>query len=248
MLSIEDLVFRDENYVIVNKPSGLLVHPSFIDKYETESAMKQLRDLLGQWVFPIHRLDRPTSGALVFGLSSEAAAKLGEEFSQRNVDKVYIALVRGYTDPQGIIDYPLKEIWDKMTDKDKNRNKPAQEAITEYSTLGKVELPIAVAPHPSSRYSLVAIRPKTGRQRQIRRHFKHIFHHLIGDPKHGDGNHNKMLKLNFGCARLMLHSFSISFINPYSGNFIRAIAPIPDNFNSVLEGMGLAGLVNESVA
>lgn len=237
-ITAENLIYRDSFFVAVNKPEGLLVHPSFIDKNEKESVMKQLRDLIGQWVYPIHRLDRPTSGALIFGLSSEAASGLGEYFSRRQVSKTYLAVVRGFTAPHGIIDRPLKEIWDKMTDRESSRNKEAQDALTEFDTLENVELPIAIPPHPTSRYSLVKVRPHTGRQRQIRRHFKSIFHPIIGDPKHGDGNHNRMFRERFGLYRLMLHSYSLEFIHPFTGEPTTIIAELPQSFAAVATNAG----------
>ena len=239
-LQSQSIIFIDQNYVAVNKPEGLLVHPSFIDKDEKECAMKQLRDLLDQWVYPIHRLDRPTSGILIFGRNSEAAARLVEEFSSRKVEKRYLALVRGFTDPEGIIDRPLKQIWDKMTDKHASPNKPAQEAITRYRTVARVELPVPIAPHPTSRYSLVMAKPETGRQRQIRRHFKSIFHPIIGDPKHGDGNHNRMFRQQFGLERLLLHAFTLSFVHPYTHENIEICAPLPSSFSEVLKKIGIS--------
>ncbi len=201
--------------------------------------MKLLRDQIGRWVYPIHRLDRPTSGILIFGLSSEAAAALAGQFSLRTVKKRYLALVRGYTNDNGIIDKPLKELWDKMTDSDAARDKPAQEAITEYRLLEKIELNIPMPPHPSARYSLIEVLPHTGRQRQIRRHLKSIFHPIIGDPKHGDGAHNRMFKEHFGLQRLMLHALQLDFTHPFSGKAIEIKAPVPGNFSEILQKIGI---------
>ncbi len=240
MLQRKDLVFIDDYLVGVNKPAGLLVHPSRLARQESETLMKQLRDLLGQWVFPIHRLDRPTSGIIVFALNSQIASELGAAFARREVKKQYIALVRGYTEPTGEINRPLKEIWDKMTDKLARKNKDAQEAITQYKTLEQVEVPFAVRPHPTARYSLVMASPLTGRQRQIRRHFKSIFHPLIGDAKHGDNAHNKMLRRLFGLQRLMLHAFSLSFKHPVSGKEMLLHAPAPIGFTQVIEKLGFS--------
>lgn len=208
--------------------------------------MKQVRDLLGQWVYPVHRLDRPTSGLLIFALSSEAAAALVEKFTQRQVKKEYLALVRGFTPDQGLIDHPLKEIWDKMTDRETAKDKPAQEAITEYHTLDRVELDIAMPPHPTARYSLIKVHPLTGRQRQIRRHCKSIFHPLIGDPKHGDGAHNRMFKERFGLDRLMLHASSLEFVHPFTGQLVQLSAPVPESFSEILKKIGLSNLFQQN--
>lgn len=238
-ITINSIVFQDEFLIAVNKPEGLLVHPSFIDKHEKECAMKQLRDLIGKWVYPVHRLDRPTSGILVFGLNSDSAASLSDIFAQRMVKKTYLALVRGFTEPSGTIERPLKEIWDKMTDRNASKDKPAQEAVTHYQTLSQAELQIPMPPHPTSRYSLLKVTPETGRQRQIRRHFKSIFHPLIGDPKHGDGAHNRMFKEQFGLNRLMLHATSLEFVHPFTGEHLDLRAEPPPSFTSILEKTGL---------
>ncbi|MBU1105452.1 MAG: pseudouridylate synthase [Candidatus Riflebacteria bacterium] len=235
MLRHEDIIFRDEVLVVINKPAGLLVHPSWIDKDETQTAMKLLRDLIGQWVYPVHRLDKPTSGILVFALSSEIAKALTAAFTERSVSKEYIAVVRGHTCEAETIDYPLRELWDKMTDRESSRDKPAQPAITCYERLAIAELPIAVRPHLSARYSLLRVRPQTGRSRQIRRHLKHIFHQIIGDHKHGDNAHNRMFAEHLDCHRLLLHASMISFAHPVSGEQMSLHAPLPDDFMAILQ-------------
>ena len=238
-LTTEDILYRDEWIVAVNKPAGMLTHPSWIDKDADENAMHALRDLIGQWVYPIHRLDRPTSGVLLFALNSEIAKKLAEEFSSRQAEKTYYALVRGFTKEHEIIDYPLKDLWDKMTDKEKSKNNPAREAITEYWRIGTTELNIPVRPHPTSRYSLLKVVPHTGRNRQIRRHMKHIFHHLIGDHQYGDGFHNRMLSENFALNRLMLHAVSLKITHPKTCGEILLEAPLPKDFNDIITRIGI---------
>lgn len=229
-----EIIYKDEYMVAINKPAGMLTHPSWIDKDANENAMHSLRDFLGQWVYPVHRLDKPTSGVLIFGLSSETAKKLAESFLARETEKTYIALVRGYTEEHAIIDYPLKDLWDKMTDREKSKENPAKEAITEYWRLATTELNIPVRPHPTARYSLLKVVPHTGRGRQIRRHMKHIFHHMIGDHHHGDGYHNRMLEENFGLSRLMLHAHSLKINHPVTGQPMEIVAPLPDDFASLL--------------
>ena len=235
MLTNEDIVFLDDSLVVINKPAGLLVHPSWIDRSETQSAMKQLRDLLGRWVYPVHRLDKPTSGILVFALSSEIAKILTAAFTERSVNKEYIAVVRGHTCEAETIDYPLGEIWDKMTDRESSKNKPAQQAITCYERLAIAELPFAVRPHPTARYSLLKVKPQTGRNRQIRRHLKHIFHPIVGDHKHGDNAHNQMFAEQLACQRLLLHASQISFAHPLSGERLGLRAPLSDEFAAILQ-------------
>ncbi|MCW8841401.1 MAG: pseudouridine synthase, partial [Gammaproteobacteria bacterium] len=165
------ILYRDENYIAVDKPDGLQVHRSWISEESEQFLLQRLRDQIGQRVYTIHRLDRPTSGVILFGLSSEAARAMCGLFENHRVKKTYLAVARGYCDPQGHIDYPLREEPDK----------PLQQAITDYRTLATAELPIPVGRYSTARYSLVEIKPLTGRSRQIRKHFHHIFHPLIGD-------------------------------------------------------------------
>lgn len=195
------LLYQDEWLVAVNKPSGLLVHRSWLDKGETRFAMQMTRDLIGgRHVYPVHRLDRPTSGVLLFALDPVIARALTEAFTQRQVHKEYLALVRGWAPEQGVIDYPLKEQLDKIADAMSNPDRPAQDAVTTFRRLHKVELPHAVSKkHPTSRYSLVRLFPKTGRKHQLRRHMDHLFHPIVGDTTHGDGRHNRFFREHFGC-------------------------------------------------
>ena len=138
------ILFRDKYYVAINKPSGLLVHKSMIDRHEIYYAMKMLRDQIGQWVYPVHRLDKPTSGVLLFALDSESARLMSELFEQKKIEKKYKAIVRGYIEKEGIIDYPLSVKLDKITDKKADVNKEAEDAVTEFKRIGTTELDHAV--------------------------------------------------------------------------------------------------------
>lgn len=228
------ILYQDEYIVVIDKPSGLLVHRSMIDKHETRFALQLVRDQIGQYVYPVHRLDKPTSGVLVMALSSEIAAKLTVQFSEKLIKKKYIALVRGYTQESDCIDYPLKEMLDKMTDKKAQQDKLAQEAITEYQTLWQGELPIAVGRYPTSRYSLISLMPQTGRKHQLRRHMKHIFHPIVGDTTHGDGKHNTMFREQFNLERLLLVAKEMTFEHPVSNEQITIKASLCDEFLDVL--------------
>ena len=210
-----EILYQDNYLVAINKPSGLLVHRSLIDKHETRFAIQLTRDQIGQVVYPVHRLDKPTSGVLLFALDSNTARLLTEQFTAHTVQKTYQALVRGYTPPNGTIDHPLREQLDQMTDSLVDQHKPAQSAITTYQRLHTFELPFAVDRYPTSRYSLVEVYPKTGRKHQIRRHFKHISHHLIGDTTHGNGKHNQFFREHFACHRLLLHSSRLPLLHPH---------------------------------
>ena len=222
----------------INKPPGLLVHRSRIDRLETRFALQMLRDQLGQRVYPVHRLDKAASGVLLFALTSAAARDAGELFATERVRKTYVAVVRGYVDPQGVIDYPLKERLDRMTDAKAARTKAPQPAVTNYRRLGTVALPFRVDRYPTSRYSLVEVKPKTGRKHQIRRHLKHISHPIIGDTTHGKGKHNRFFREQFGNNQLLLAATELTFVNPYSQIPLRLIAPPSATMASVIRQLG----------
>ena len=233
-----DILYRDNALIVVNKPSGLLVHRSMIDRHETRFAMQIVRDQVGRHVYPLHRLDKPTSGVLVFALSSELAKIAGEQFQQGNIGKTYKAVVRGYAPESGVIDHALKEELDKITDRKARQDKPAQDAITNFWRLATVELPLQIDRYPQSRYSLVEVKPRTGRKHQIRRHMKHISHPIIGDAKHGKGNHNRYFAKHFAAGRLLLHCSQMSMKHPVSGEPLVFNAPMDDVFKHLLQRFG----------
>ncbi|MEW6981972.1 tRNA pseudouridine(65) synthase TruC [Colwelliaceae bacterium 6471] len=232
------ILYQDEYLVIVDKPSGLLVHRSMIDKHETLFALQLVRDQVGQYVYPVHRLDKPTSGVLLMALSPEIAAIMSEQFMTGLVNKTYLALVRGHTSAQGHIDYPLKEVLDKMTDKKARQDKPAQQAVTQYKTLLNCELPMAVGRYNTSRYSLVSLKPETGRKHQLRRHMKHIFHPIVGDTTYGDGKHNTMFRECFSLNRLVLVAKSLSFIHPITKERLQVSADLGHQCLSLFSALG----------
>ncbi len=233
-----DILYQDASFIAINKPAGLLVHRSKIDRGETRFALQMLRDQVGQHVYPVHRLDKPTSGVLVFAFSPDDARALAERFVQRAVTKKYLAVVRGYVDAYGVIDYPLKERRDRMTDARARRDKPAQPAVTAYRRVAQVEVPFAVSRYPTSRYSLIEVEPQTGRMHQIRRHMKHIFHPIIGDAKYGEGRHNRFFETQYGSSRLLLAATRLSFQHPHSQEMLTLKAPLDPVFASVLDQLG----------
>ena len=236
-----NVIFEDEHYFAIDKPAGLLVHPSPIER-RAPNAVALIREQLGMKAYTVHRLDRPTSGVLIFAKSSEAANKLNICFAERRVQKTYLCVCRGYTEEQDVIDYPLKEIIDKVADKRANPNKPAKEAVSEYRRLGTVELPIPVSKYPAARYSLVEVKPKTGRKHQIRRHFKHIFHPLVGDTQHGDGKHNTLFREHFGLERLLLMATQLEFIHPFAQQAVVINAPVTAWIDQLFAQFGWQGL------
>jgi len=229
------ILYADEQVVVAHKPSGLLVHRSPIDRRETRFALQLVRDLIGQHVYPVHRLDRPTSGALLFGRTAEAARRLCQSFLDGQVSKTYLAVIRGVPEESGVIDHPLVEEPDRLGDPGVDPDKAAQPALTEYRRLATVELPFAVGRYPTSRYSLVATQPRTGRRHQLRRHFKHLFHPIIGDTKYGEGRHNRLFREAFECQRLLLAAVELSFPHPTSGAPITVSAPLEQSFAALIE-------------
>lgn len=222
------ILYQDEHCVVIDKPSGLLVHRSRIATGVKEFALQKLRDQLGQHVFPIHRLDRPTSGILLFALDAQSARVLSDQFTAREVTKEYHAVVRGYLHGEGVVDYPLKEELDKLADAQADEDKAAQEAITRYRSLAQIELPFAVGKrYPTSRYSLVQLFPETGRRHQLRRHMAHLRHPIIGDSNHGDNRHNRFFQEHFQLHRLLLAATRLRFQQPVTGETVDIQLPIP---------------------
>ena len=235
-----DILYQDDQLVAINKPSGLLVHRSLIDAGAQEFALQLTRDQIGQRVYPVHRLDRPTSGVLLFALSSDIARQLSAQFFDQQVRKQYLALVRGHIQDSGRIDYPLKEELDKLTDKKANKHKEAQSAVTDYHAIERCELPHAVGRYASARYTLTSLVPHTGRKHQLRRHMKHVFHPIVGDTTHGDGKQNTFVRQQYHCQRLMLHAASLHFLHPVSETTIELQAPLQEDMRGVLTAMGFA--------
>ncbi|MGF1738930.1 tRNA pseudouridine(65) synthase TruC [Photobacterium satsumensis] len=233
-----EILYRDENLVAVNKPAGMLVHRSWLDRHETVFVMQTLRDQIGQHVFPLHRLDRPTSGVLLFALSSETASLMMPLFAGRDVKKTYHAVVRGWVKEAAVLDYPLKEELDKIADKNADKDKEAQSAITAYAPLAKVETAIPVGRYATSRYCLVEMKPETGRKHQLRRHMHHLSHHIIGDVNHGDGRHNRMFRENYDCRRLMLHASRLQLQHPLTGQALDIRAGVDDAWMRVMDAFG----------
>ncbi|RXJ72550.1 tRNA pseudouridine(65) synthase TruC [Veronia nyctiphanis] len=233
-----EIVYQDEWLVAVNKPSGMLVHRSWLDKGETRFVMQTLRDQIGQHVFPLHRLDRPTSGVLLFALSSEIASQMMPMFAGRDVKKTYHAVVRGWVKEAALLDYPLKEELDKVADKHATAEPEAKEAVTEYRPVATAELPIPLGRYQSCRYSLVEMKPHTGRKHQLRRHMHHLSHHIIGDVNHGDGRHNRLFRREFHCHRLLLHASELRFTHPVTDVEVTVTADLDETWHRVLKGLG----------
>lgn len=224
-----EIVYQDEYLVAVNKPHGLLVHPSPIARDAEEFAMQLLRDQLGQYVFPVHRLDRKTGGVLLFALDTKVQSEVQQQFAERKVEKEYWAIVRGYTGDAGEIDYPLKK-----------ENGKVQEAFTTYETVDRAELPVPFGKHDTVRYSLLKVMPETGRMHQIRKHLAHILHPIIGDRPHGCNKQNRLFKEKWGMTTMLLHARTLGFIHPVTGKPLKIKASIQCEFKRMGEMMGFA--------
>ncbi|UTF61011.1 pseudouridine synthase [Gilvimarinus sp. DA14] len=227
------VIYRDDFLVAINKPSGLLVHRSPIDKHETRFAIQLLRDQIGQRVYPLHRLDKPTSGVLLFALSPDIARLMREHWEDGRVKKDYLAVVRGYGPEQLHLNYPLKYQRDDLGDASKT-DSPLQEAVTDFTRLACIEIPERVDRYPQSRYSLMHCRPLTGRKHQLRRHLKHLSHPIIGDPKHGKSVHNHFFARRFGADRLLLAATELTLCHPETGATLRISAPLEGRFANLV--------------
>lgn len=198
-----EIIYLDENLVAINKPHAMLVHRSAIAREASVFAMQTLRDQLGRHVYPIHRIDRKTGGVLLFALNTEVQRLMMRKFAERQIEKEYLAIVRGYIPLKGSINYPLRR-----------ENGQLQEALTHYQCLAHTEIDVPYGRYNTSRYSLIKAIPVTGRMHQIRKHLAHIFHPIIADRPHGCNKQNKLFKQKWGMDTMMLHANTLTFIHP----------------------------------
>lgn len=213
------ILYVDDHLAVWNKPSGELVHPGWARGEPT--SMTCLRDALGRWVYPAHRLDRGTSGALVMALDSETARALGERFAAGEVAKTYLALTRGRPPEAVVVDHPVRK---------GEKGDARVPAVTAFERLGVSEV---------ARCSLVAAFPKTGRLHQIRRHLKHLSHPIVGDVRYGDGRVNRDFRARFELRRLALHAARVQLAHPATGELLDVRAPLPADLAEPLERLGL---------
>jgi tRNA pseudouridine65 synthase len=223
------IVHEDAQLLAVDKPAGLLVHRSSIAADERDFLLERLQDQVGGSLFLAHRLDRATSGVVLLAKTREIAGELGRQFMERSVRKRYLAVVRGWPDAQGVIDYPLPDVRERG---------PRKAAVTRWRTLATTTVPIALGKYPEQRYALVEAQPETGRYRQIRKHFHHVSHHIVGDTSHGRGDHNRLWRMHFGVHRLLLHAWRLDIAHPLDGRPLQLQAPLDATFAGVLERFG----------
>ncbi|MET3034821.1 pseudouridine synthase [Chryseobacterium sp. NRRL B-14859] len=217
-----EILYRDEHLIAINKPSGLLVHKSFYAGEADTYAIQELRDQIGQYVFPVHRLDRKTSGVLLFTLDKDTLRIMSDRFAAREVEKKYIAILRGWTKEEETIDYDLV-----------NENEVRQNAVTYYQLLQKSEINLPFLKHQTSRYCLVEAIPETGRMHQLRKHFKHILHPILGCRKHGCNKQNKLWLETFNMTKMMLHAHQLIFNHPITNEKITLNATVNEEFRRV---------------
>jgi tRNA pseudouridine65 synthase len=222
-----EIIYRDEHLIAINKPHGLLVHRSSIAADASEFALQMLRDQIGQKVNPAHRIDRKTGGILLFAFNKPAEIAMQQQFMENQVHKKYLAIVRGHTPDTEDIDYALRK-----------ENGTLQDAFTSYTTLKRAELDVPLGAHPTSRYSLVEAVPTTGRMHQLRKHFSHVFHPIIGDRTHGCNKQNKLFKEKWEMETMLLHASYLNFTHPITGENISIHASLQPEFTRVIQLMG----------
>jgi tRNA pseudouridine65 synthase len=222
------VLYRDAALAVVAKPAGLMAHASPMARGEDDFLVDRLREQFAAPVHLIHRLDRATSGCLLIAFDRDVAAALGRVFMSREVRKDYLAICRGWPAERLMVDYPL----------DGGPGKPEKKpAITEFVRLATAEVATPSAQHPTSRYALLRCSPQTGRYRQIRRHLKHLSHHLIGDSSHGDGRHNRSFRM-VGVHRMLLHAWRLRFAHPLDGRMLETIAPWDAEWEKAMRFLG----------
>jgi tRNA pseudouridine65 synthase len=218
------LLHRDDRLAAFAKPSGLLVHRGWGD--DDIVALDLARRAIGAPVHPVHRLDRATSGVLLFALDPGSAAAMGRLFEQGAVHKTYLALVRGVPPEEGVVDSPVP----------RTEGGPRVPAVTAYRRLFVVEAGEGAL---RRRFSLVEASPRTGRLHQIRRHLKHLGHPLVGDVNYGKGDVNRLFREQYGLRRLALHAAALSFVHPFTEVPMTIAAAVPDDLRGPLGALGI---------
>lgn len=235
-----DLVYEDEALLAVNKPAGLLVHRSAIAADERDFLLERLQAQTGTTLYLAHRLDRATSGVVLLAKSREIAGELGRQFMARSVVKTYLAVVRGWPEAEGTIDYALPDVRERS---------PRKPALTRWRLLATATVPIELGRYPEQRYALIEARPETGRYRQIRKHLHHVSHPVVGDTSHGRGDHNRLWRIHFGVHRLLLHAWRLRLSHPLAATPLTLEAPLDAVWQRVLAAMGWEGaLAGESAS
>ncbi len=222
-----EIIYEDAYLLCVSKPNNVLVHHAHHSRNvaDEDSLLQLIENELGIKAYPIHRLDRKTSGIIMLAKETKYVSKFQELFTNNEIQKTYFGVVRGYSPDSKTIDSPVKG-------RDANVHK---EALTHLRTLEKITLDIPVKPYDSSRYSLVELAPKTGRMHQLRVHSNKISHPLIGDSKYGDKNHDVMFDENFGWTNMFLHAGKLEFTHPFSSEALVLKATFPKDWIALFD-------------
>ncbi|WP_299104587.1 pseudouridine synthase [uncultured Tenacibaculum sp.] len=222
-----EIIYEDDFIIGVSKPNNMLVHHSDYSKNVSEEAslIQLLYSQIGHKLYPLHRLDRKTSGIILLSKAPEFVAEFQQLFYNSKIEKIYYGLVRGYSPQELLINTPVKG-------RDSNVYKDAE---THLETKESIEINIPVTPYNTARYSIVKLTPKTGRLHQLRIHMNKISFPLIGDPKYGDNNHNHMFKEKFDCNNLFLHAYSLEFTHPYTNKQVILKTPFPNHWIKIKE-------------
>ena len=229
-----EILFRDEYLVAALKPPGMGVHSSDLIR-ERRTFIKLLETFLGRPLWTLHRLDRPTSGVMLFALEASVARAMSGSYWHEQVAKKYLAIVRGFPPEEGCIDIPLKRY--PRNARQSRRDAPLLASSSRYRSIRRWELPLASSRYSTSRFSLLEVSPESGRYHQIRRHLARIGYPIVGDTQHGDTRCNEIVNAAFGHTRLMLHCGCISFLHPVSELPCEARAPMPGDMESLTEAL-----------
>lgn len=214
-------MYEDNECFVVNKPPNLLVHHSYYARNIEEDSLVELLKQQGfETPVPVHRLDRKTSGLILFSKTKEHVVLFQKLFGENEIQKTYWALVRGFIPESGKIDSPVK-----------NERGNYKEALTEFRCLKTFERDYVIQPYASQRYSLVEFSPKTGRYHQLRIHANKIAHPIINDPKYGNRHHNHYFQEALKISELFLHARSLEFIHPLTKETVLLEAELPEHWS-----------------
>lgn len=221
------ILYQDQELLIVDKPPGMMVHRNAWAP-NAPTCVNSLAGILQRRVYNVHRLDRATSGVMLFALNAETAKLLADRFRDREVEKRYVAIVRGHLEEAITVDTPI-------------RNKKGKEfhAVSHIAPLAKTVVPEPLGDYPEAWFSLVELDLETGRRHQARRHLNYISHPVIGDRQHGDRRNNRFFSDRFGCQELLLRAISLEFTHPLTGRLVRVFGGLPHWWREPLDRVGL---------
>jgi tRNA pseudouridine65 synthase len=221
VIELIEIVFEDKFIIVVNKPNNFIIHESHYARNIRETTLLQfLEQQLGYPVYPAHRLDRKTSGVILLLKNKDNVSQFQELFNSKSIQKIYYAIVRGFSPDNGIIDSPVKN----------DDTGIYKEALTHYKSVKNIALNIPVHPYENSRYSLIELKPQTGRMHQLRKHMNKINHPIVGDYKYGDRFHNRMYETEFDCIYMFLHAYCLEFIHPITKEKLSLKANFPSDW------------------